>query len=118
MWVFGHNSGVSVVHVGMTGLSLRPEFSTQLERSSPWGNLGPRPRRLFPSGFFLGFVGGWSLRAGPPPPLEWNSILPLVTVVLITPKGAESPDSRRTGVISALVRILPSETVQDKLSSP
>jgi len=47
----------------------------------------------------------------PPPPLECNSILPLVTAVLITPKGAESPDSRRIGVIGALVLILPSETV-------
>ena len=43
----------------------------------------------------------------PPPPLECNSILPLVTAVLITPKGA----SRRIGVIVALVLILPSETV-------
>jgi len=49
----------------------------------------------------------------PPPPLEWNSILrlPLVTAVLITPKGAEPPGSRRIGVIGALVLILPSETV-------
>jgi len=47
----------------------------------------------------------------PPPPLEWNSILPLVTAVLITPKGAEPPDSRRIGVIGALVLILPSDTV-------
>ena len=46
-----------------------------------------------------------------PPPLEWNSILPLVTAVLITPKGAEPPGSRRIGVIGALVLILPSETV-------
>ena len=47
----------------------------------------------------------------PPPPLECNSILPLVTPVLITPKGAEPPGSRRIGVIGALVLILPSETV-------
>jgi len=51
------------------------------------------------------------LRTGPPPPLEWNSILPLSTAVLITRKGAEVPGSRRIGVISALVLILPSETV-------
>jgi len=31
--------------------------------------------------------------------------------VLITPKGAEPPGSRRIGVIGALVLILPSETV-------
>ena len=36
---------------------------------------------------------------------------PLVTAVLITPKGAEPPGSRRIGVIGALVLILPSETV-------
>ena len=47
----------------------------------------------------------------PPPPLECNSILPLVTAVLITPKGAEPPGSHRIGVIGALVLILPSETV-------
>jgi len=35
------------------------------------------------------FFGDWSLRTGLPPPLEWNSILPLVTAVLITPKGAQ-----------------------------
>ena len=57
------------------------------------------------------FNGDWSLRTGPPPPLEWTSFPPLVTVVLITPKGAESPGSRRIGVIGALVLILPSETV-------
>ena len=51
------------------------------------------------------------MRTGPRPPLEWNSFLPLVTAVLITPKGAESPGSRRIGVIGALVLIHPSETV-------
>ena len=47
----------------------------------------------------------------PPLPLEWNSILSLVTAVLITPRGAEPPGSRCIGVIGALVLILPSETV-------
>ena len=58
--------------------------------------------------FFLG-IGP----CGPvlPPPLEWNSFLPLVTPVLIKPKGAEPPGSRRIGVIGALVLILSSETV-------
>jgi len=55
--------------------------------------------------------GDWSLRTGPPTPLEWTSFPPLVTDVLITPKGAESPGSRRIGVIGALVYFLPSETV-------
>jgi len=70
--------------------------------------------------FFFGF---FCLGIGPCgpvllPPLEWNSILPLVTAVLITPEGAKTPHSRRIGVIGALVLILPSETVWDKLSSP
>ena len=65
-------------------------------------------------GFF--FIGFFFLGIGPcgpvlPPPLEWNSFLPLVTPVLIKPKGAEPPGSRRIGVIGALVLILPSETV-------
>jgi len=47
----------------------------------------------------------------PPPPLKWTPFLLLVAAVLITPKGAESPGSRRIGVIGALVLILPSETV-------
>ena len=40
----------------------------------------------------------WIGPCGPvtPPRLEWTSFPPLVTAVLITPKGAESPDSRRT----------------------
>jgi len=45
------------------------------------------------------------------PPLEWTSFLPLVSAVLITPKGAESTGSRPIGVIGALVSFLPSETV-------
>ena len=58
--------------------------------------------------FFLGLV---LADRSPFPPLESNSILPPVTAVLITPKGAEPPGSRRIGVIGALVLILPSETV-------
>ena len=63
--------------------------------------------------FFLGFIflGIGPCGLVPPPPLEWDSILPLVTAVLITPKGAEPPGSRRIGVIGALVLILPSKTV-------
>jgi len=71
------------------------------------------PRRFSPSGFFLGF---FFKRIGPcgpvpSPPLEWTSFLSLVTAVLITAKGAESPDSPCIGVIGALVLILPSKTV-------
>ena len=58
------------------------------------------------------------MRTGPPPPLGWNSFLPLVTVVLITSKGTESLDSRHIGVLGGLVLILPSETIQNELSSP
>jgi len=54
----------------------------------------------------------------PFPPLEWTSFPPLVTAVLITPKVAVSPGSDRIGVIGALVYLIPSETVLDKLSSP
>ena len=54
----------------------------------------------------------------PPPSLKWTSILPLVTPVLITPKGAESPRSRGIGVLGTLFYFFPSETVYDKLSSP
>jgi len=77
------------------------------------GELGTSTQTTFSFRFFswIVFFGDWSLQAGPPPPLEWNSILPLVTAVSITPKGAEPPDSRRIGVIGALLLILPSETV-------
>ena len=47
----------------------------------------------------------------PPPLLEWTPFPPLVAAVLITLQGAESPGSRRIGVIGALVYFLPSETV-------
>jgi len=59
--------------------------------------------------FFFGGIGPCGLV--PPPPLQCNSILSLVTVEFITPKGVDPPDSRRIGVIGALVCILPSETV-------
>ena len=71
--------------------------------------------QFLPSGFFFGFffffrgIGPRGL--APPPPLECNSTLPLVTAVFITPKGTQLPGSRRIGVIGALVLILPSETV-------
>jgi len=39
----------------------------------------------------------------PPPLLKWLPFSPLVAAVLITPKGAESPGSGRTGVIGAFV---------------
>ena len=65
--------------------------------------------RDFFIGFFFWGIGPCGLV--PPPPLECNSILPLVIAVLIAPKGAEAPGSRRIEVIGALVLILPSETV-------
>ena len=49
-----------------------------------------------------------------PPPLPSHRVdflLPLITAVLITPKGDESPSSSHIGVIGALVYFLPSETV-------
>ena len=45
-----------------------------------------------------------------------TSFPPLVTALLITLIFAESPGSRRMGVIGALVLILPSETGQKFLS--
>ena len=79
------------------------------------GGLGNSTQSNSSSGIFLldfFFIWGIGPRGlDPPPPLECNSILSLVTAVLITPKGGESPDSRRIGVIGALVLILPSETV-------
>jgi len=59
-----------------------------------------------------------SLRINLPPPLEWISSPPLVSAVLITTKGDESPGSSRMGVIGALVIFLSSQAVQDKLHSP
>ena len=47
----------------------------------------------------------------PLPPLEWTSFLPLVAAVLITPQGAELPDSGRIGVIGAVFFFL-SEAVE------
>ena len=58
-----------------------------------------------------------SLRTNPPPPLEWISSPPLLTAVLITTKGDESPGSSRMGVLGALVIFFPSEAVNDKLHS-
>ena len=75
------------------------------------GDLGPRPRRFSPFLGFLFLMGIGPCGPVPLPPLEWTPFPPLVAAVLITPKGAESPGSRRIGVIGALVLILPSETV-------
>ena len=44
----------------------------------------------------------WS-GTGPPTTLEWTSSPPLVTAVLIAPKGAESPGGGCMGVTCALV---------------
>jgi len=76
-------------------------------------------RDLDPDGFllrvfFLDFfflMGIGPCGPNPSPPLKWISFPPLVTAVLITFKGTESPGSRRIGVIGALVYFLPSETV-------
>jgi len=68
------------------------------------------PDSLLLRDFFLEFfvLGNVSLQTGPPPPIEWISLPPLVTT-LITPKGEESPCSGRIGVIGALVYFLPPE---------
>ena len=96
---------------------LKLSFSTQRfsQLSASVGELGTFTQSISSFGifFFLDFF-FWGIGPrglAPPLPQECNSILPLVTVVLITPKGAEPPGSRRIGVIGALVLILPSETV-------
>jgi len=80
------------------------KFSTWLKRSSPPGH--GKTWDLDSDGFLLRvfsldfFVNGdWSLRTGPLPPLEWTSIPPLVTAVLITPKGADSLLSHQAVVV-------------------
>ena len=75
------------------------------------GELGTSTQSISSFGIFFSWI-FFFLEIGPcglvpSPPLECNSILPLVTAVLITPKSAEPPGSRRI----ALVLILPSETV-------
>jgi len=98
--------------------SLRPKLKKQkyTDRARlAVGGLGNSTQSNSSFGIFFYWI-FFSWRIGPcglapPPPLECNSILPLVTAVLITPKGAESPGSSRMGVIGALVLILPSETV-------
>ena len=56
---------------------------------------------IFPVFVFFSGIGPCGLV--PPSPLEWISSPPLVTAVLITTKGDESPDSSLIGVIGALV---------------
>ena len=106
----------------ITTLTLRPNtalLAREEERNiaRAWlavGELGTSTQTTSSFGiFFLGFL-FWGIGPcglDPPPPLEWNSILPLVIAVLITTERAEPPGSRRIGVIGALVLILPSETV-------
>ena len=70
------------------------------------GRLGTVIQTVFSFGFFLFFfffTGDVSLWTNPPPPLEWTSSPPLVSAVLITTKGDESPGSSRMGVTGALV---------------
>ena len=69
------------------------ELGTSTQSTSSFG--------IFLLDFFCLGIGPCGLV--PPPPLECNSILPLVTAVLITSKGAEPPGSRRIGVLGALV---------------
>ena len=65
---------------------------------------------VFSFGVFF-FTGDALLQTNPTSPLEWLPFLPPVAAVLITPQGAESPGSSRTGVIGALVFFFPSEAV-------
>ena len=70
------------------------------------GRLGTSTQTIFSSGVFpldLFLMGIGPCGPVSPPPLEWTSFPPLVTAVLITPKGAESPGSLRLGVMGVLV---------------
>jgi len=58
------------------------------------GRLGTVIQTVFSFGCFF-FTGDVSLRTYPPSPLEWISSSPLVSVVLITTKGDESPGNSR-----------------------
>jgi len=78
------------------------------------GVLGTSTQTVFSFGFsFLIFfwMGIGPCGPVPPPSIDWTSSPPLVAAVFITPKGAESPGSRRIGVIGALFYFLPSETI-------
>ena len=90
------------------GKFLNLKFSTVVRHG---GDLGPRPRRFSPSGFFINE--GCVLADRSPPSSRVASISASVVVaaVLITPKGAESPGSGRIGVIGALVFFPPSQAV-------
>jgi len=89
------------------GKFLNLKFSTVVRHG---GDLGPRPSRFSPSGFF--FYGGCVLADRSPPSSRVASISASVVVaaVLITPKGAESSGRGRIGVIGAFF-FLPSEAV-------
>jgi len=90
-------------------------FKKQVKyRGSLWGGLETSTQTIFSFGFFswiFFLMGIGPCGLVPPPPLQWTSFPPLVTAVLIKTKGAESPGSRRVGVIGALVLILPSKTI-------
>ena len=76
------------------------------------GEIGPLTQAVFSFRlFFFDFCLIGLVLAVHPPRLEWISFPPLLTAVLNTPTGAESPGSRRIGAIGALVYFLPSETV-------
>ena len=82
------------------GQGLNSRFSTMVGHR---GRLGTVIQKVFSFVFFFIFTGDVSLWTNPSPPSEWISSPPLVSAVLITTKGDESPDSSRMGVIGAMV---------------
>ena len=71
MYTFKHSHPNSGVHPNVHAYheeSGSTKFSTWLERSSPWEDLGPHLRRFSPSGFF-GFFFMAIGPCGPVPPL-------------------------------------------------
>ena len=74
---------------------MKSKFSTVVHSGGNLRGLGPRPRRYLHQVFLIGFFfeGGCVLADRSPPSSRVGFFLSLVATVLITFKGAESPDS-------------------------
>jgi len=95
---------------GSAGLQIKFSewFTTEKTWALDFSGAGVSPSGFFWTLFFLGRPGPCG--TGPPSPLEWIPALPLVTAVLIAPKGAEPPGSGRMGMMCALVFYFPSDS--------
>jgi len=93
------NSGPTPVALSGCGAKAHPLAARPNPSLVPWFAIGGT-WDLDPDGLPLRV---FLDQTGPPPPLEWLPFPPLVTAVLITMKGAESPGSGRIGVMGAFV---------------